>query len=89
MTDTHTQEALTWEIGIPLATNPRMVKTMALVTALSVLIPILIMGLIFGSQGEWDQIGTLIWIFLLADLGLFVLFMLILLIVFGNRMNTR
>jgi hypothetical protein len=82
-------EPLTWEIGIPLATNPRMIKTMALVTALSVLIPVVIMSLIFGSQGDWDQIGSLVQIFVLVGLGLFVMFILIMLIVFGNRMNTR
>jgi hypothetical protein len=66
-----------------------MIKTMALVTALSVLIPVVIMSLIFGSQGDWDQIGSLFQIFVLVGLGLFVMFILIMLIVFGNRMNTR
>ena len=90
MTDVKPAESeLTWEIGIPLATNPRMVKTMAIVSALSAFIPVLIMGVIFGSQGEWDQIGTMAWIFALIGLGMFVMFMLIMLIFFGNRIRTR
>ena len=82
-------DALRWEIGIPLVTNPRMLRTMAIVTALSVLIPTLILGMIFASQGHWDQIGSIAGIFALVGLGLFGLFLLVMLVFFGNRLQTR
>lgn len=80
---------LVWEIGIPLATNPRMLKTMALVAVLAALIPSALMSVILGAQGEWDGILPLLGIFMLVGLGVWISFVLIMLVVFGNRLQTR
>ncbi|ADC60977.1 hypothetical protein [Allochromatium vinosum] len=78
-----------WEIDIPLATNPRLLKTLALVAGLAALIPSLFMSVILAAQGEWDGIPALAGLFALVGVGLFVSFVLIALIVFGNRLRTR
>ncbi len=80
---------LSWEIGIPLLTNPRMLKTVALVVVLSVLVVLLLVGVVIASQGEWGDILALAKIFALVGVGLFVLFVLVMGVVFGNRLRTR
>lgn len=49
-----------WEIDIPLATNPRLLKTLALVSGLAALISSLFMSVILGAQGDWDDIAPLL-----------------------------
>lgn len=78
-----------WEVDIPLATNPRLLKTLALVAGLAALICSLFMSVILGAQGDWEEIPPLVGIFALVGVGLFVAFVLIALIVFGNRLRTR
>ena len=80
---------LSWEIGIPLVTNPRMLRTFALVTALSMAVVVVLLGVVFGSQGDWDSVLTMAKIFALVGVGLFVLFVLVMGLVFGNRLRTR
>lgn len=43
---------VTWEVDIPLVTNPRLLKTLALVAGLATLIPSLLLSLILGAQGD-------------------------------------
>lgn len=80
---------LTWEIGIPLVTNPRMLRTFALVTGLSVAVVVLLLGVVFGSQGDWEQVLVMARVFALVGVGLFLLFLLVMALVFGNRLRTR
>ena len=80
---------LSWEIGIPLVTNPRMLRTFALVTALSVVLVVLLLGAVSGSQGDWGAVLTMTKIFALVGVGLFLLFLLVMGLVFGNRLRTR
>lgn len=80
---------LTWEIGIPLVTNPRMLRTFALVTGLSVAVVVLLLGVVFGSQGDWEEVLVMARIFALVGVGLFLLFLLVMGLVFGNRLRTR
>ena len=89
MTEQAEQSQLSWEIGIPLVTNPRMLRTFALVTALSMVLVVLLLGVVFGSQGDWDSVRTMAKIFALVGVGLFVLFVLVMGLVFGNRLRTR
>ncbi len=83
------ESQLTWEIGIPLVTNPRMLKTVGLVVAMSVLVVLLLVGVVLASQGEWDDILALAKIFTLVGLGLHAVFLLVMGLVFGNRLRTR
>jgi hypothetical protein len=80
---------LRWEIGIPLLTNPRMLKTFALVTALAMGLVVLLLGVVLGSQGDWESVATMAKIFALVGIGLYVLFLLVMGLVFGNRLRTR
>jgi len=82
-------EAITWEIGIPLVTNPRLVRTMAVVAALSALIPVLLMTVIFGSQGDWEAVLMVARIFAVVGVGLFIAMLLVMALVFRNRIQTR
>jgi hypothetical protein len=80
---------LSWEIGIPLVTNPRMLWTFALVTGLSMAVVVLLIGVVFGSQGEWEEVLVMARIFALVGVGLYLLFLLVMGLVFGNRLRTR
>jgi hypothetical protein len=85
----HSNARLSWEFDIPLLTNPRMLRTFALGTALSVAVVVLLLGVVFGSQGDWEAVLTMAKIFALVGVGLFVLFVLVMGLVFGNRLRTR
>lgn len=82
-------DAITWDVAIPLVTNPRMVRTIAMVSVLSALIPALLLGVVFAAQGEWNQILTLAGIFAAVGVGLFAAFLVIMALVFGNRYEAR
>jgi hypothetical protein len=80
---------LTWDIGIPLVTNPRMLGTIAKVAALSTLLIVLLMSVFAASQGEWDTILPLAGLFALLGGGVFGLLLFVMLVVLGNRLRTR
>jgi hypothetical protein len=80
---------LSWEIGIPLVTNPRILSNLAQVMALSMALVVLLLGVVFGSQGDWDSVLTMAKIFALVGVGLFVLSLLAMGVAFGNRLCTR
>jgi len=78
MTDKKPPDAeLSWEIGIPLLTNPRMLKTFALVTALAMAVVVLLLAVVLGSQGDWNDIAPIAGVFALVGVGLYVLFLLV------------
>lgn len=83
------ESQLRWEIGIPLITNPRMLRTFALVTALSIVLVVLLLGVVFGSQGDWEAVLTIAQIFALVGIGLYLLSLLVMGLVFGNQLRTR
>jgi hypothetical protein len=66
-----------------------MLRTFALVTVLSVTVVVLLLGVVFGSQGDWDDVLVMAEIFALVGVGLFVLFVLVMGLVFGNRLRSR
>ncbi len=80
---------LSWEIGIPLVTNPRVLRTFAVVTVLSVALVVLLLGVVFGSQGDWEAVLTIAEIFGVVGIGLYVLSLLVMALAFGNRLRTR
>jgi hypothetical protein len=85
----HSNARLSWEFDIPLLTNPRVLRTFALVTGLSMAVVVLLLGVVFGSQGEWEEVLMMARIFALVGVGLYLLFLLVMGLVFGNRLRTR
>jgi len=78
-----------WEIGVPLATNRRMLGQMALAFGLAAVIAYLLVAIALVAQGEWKALPPLAIAFAAAGGGLYALGLLIMLMVFGNRMNMR
>ncbi len=80
---------LTWEIEIPLVTNGRLVRTVAVVAALAALVPFVFLAVVFGSQGDWRAVATMAKIFGLVGLGLLAAMLLVMALVFRNRIRVR
>jgi hypothetical protein len=80
---------LAWEIDIPLVTNAYMVRTMLRVSLGSAAVVAALVSMMLAVQGAWDVIPPLLALFAAAGLGFFVLSLLIMLLVFGNRFKAR
>lgn len=78
-----------WEIGVPLVTNRRMLSQMALAFGLGAAIAYLFVAIALAAQGAWKSLAPLALGFAGADVGFFLLGLLIMLAVFGNRMTMR
>lgn len=83
------QEDLVWEIAIPLLSNRVMVGGMARVFAISGVIMSGLMAVLFGAQGDWALIVPISAGLLGLCVGLFVLSLLVMAVVFRNRMRFR
>lgn len=82
-------DALVWEIDVPLLNNAMITGALVKVFALSTAIGASILSLVFLTRGEYQSIAT-IWLALGAvGLGLILFALLIMLLVFGNRMHCR
>jgi hypothetical protein len=81
--------AIEWEMRVPLATNRRILGDMALVFGLGAVIAFLFIAVVMGAQGEWRSLKPLAIAFGAGGAGFFVLGLLIMLVVFGNRMAMR
>jgi hypothetical protein len=82
--DTH---PLSWECDVPLLTHPAMLGGIAIVLIISVLLVFALVGGIIGLQEGIKAVVPLAEMLLLVFGGLFVLALLIMLVVFGNRMR--
>jgi len=78
-----------WEIGVPLVTNRRMLGQMALAFGLGAAIAYLFVAIALAAHGEWKSLAPLALGFAGAGVGFFLLGVLIMLAVFGNRMTMR
>lgn len=83
------QHDLTWEIAIPLLSNRVVVGGMARVFAIAGAIMSGVMALLFGAQGDWALIGPMSAGLFGLCAGLFVLSLLVMAVVFRNRMRFR
>lgn len=83
------ESELKWEIDIPLLNNRIFMKQIFFAFFITFIIVSTLMSIIFLSQGESESIKMLILIFFLVCLGLFVLSILVMLIIFGNKMTLR
>jgi hypothetical protein len=80
---------LKWEINIPLLNNRILMRQIFLIFLITYIIISILMSVIFITQGDLKQVPTILFIFLLVCLGLYILTILIMFIVFGNRMSLR
>lgn len=87
MGDRADRTALSWEVAVPLWSNPLIVGATAKVFAFAAIGVAGMLSLIFLIQGEYDAIGPLWLAFAAVGAGLFVLGLLIMALVFGNRLH--
>jgi len=80
---------LTWEIEVPLLSNRAVVGGMARVLVITGAIICGLMAVLFGAQGEWELIAPVSAGLLGACVGLFVPSLLVMVLVFRNRIRFR
>ena len=80
---------IAWAIAVPLLNNRAMVGGLVRVFGIAVLLMSGLMTIIFGSQGEWQVLPPLLLMFLAIFVGLIVAALLVMAIVFRNRMLFR
>jgi hypothetical protein len=80
---------LVWEISVPLLGDKLVVGGLLRVFLIAAAISAGILTVIFAVQGEWESIGPIWLAFGLTGLGLFALGLVVILLVFGNRMHCR
>ena len=78
-----------WTIDIPLLNNKILIRQMLMVFFLTFVIVSLLMLVIFLAQGGLGAMPKLLLIFFLVCLGLFALSILVMLVIFGNKMTLR
>ena len=82
-------EKKTWEIKIPLITNPLILLDSLKVFGIAFLIIGLLFLVIFGAQGEVETLWPLLGMFAIIFAGLTILSFLIMVVVFGNKFHCR
>lgn len=80
---------LIWEVSVPLLGDALLAGGVLRAFLLAAAISAALMTLVFATQGEWDSIGPIWLAFGLVGLGLSALGLLVMLLVFGNRMHCR
>jgi hypothetical protein len=78
-----------WEIAVPLLSNRAMVGGVVKAFGIAALLIGVLMTVVFGSQGEWDVLPQLLLVFLAIFAGFIVLSLLVMAVVFRNRMLFR
>ncbi len=78
---------LTWECNIRLLREPLLLGSVVKAFAIVYLLMALLMGVIFLGQGEWRVWLDMLWLFALVTGALLVLSVLIMLLIFRNRMD--
>ncbi len=89
MKDESDPSVLSWEIRIPLVTNGLLLLDWTKVLLLSFLLMFGLLAVAFGTQGEWETLLPLLPIFGGILGGIFILGLLIMLLLFGNRFHLR
>lgn len=89
MNEQNEKREIKWEIDIPLLNNKILVRQMIMVFFITYIIISVLISTIFLVQGEAESIPMLLLMFFLVCLGLFVLSILVMLLIFGNRMTLR
>ena len=81
--------AISWEVDIPLVTNPNMVGAWFKAMSATYLLCMVILGAIFIGTGEFESLPMIAAIFALVTLGIALAGLLIMLVLFGNRFSAR
>ncbi len=84
-----TDNSISWEVDIPLITNPNMVGAWLKAMGATYLLCMLFMVPVFIGTGEAGQLPSVAGIFALTVIGLTLFGLLIMLLVFGNRFRAR
>jgi len=83
------REPISWDISVPLLTNPHIAKAWIKAMAATYLLCMVIMVPIFLGTGEAEAIPQVAGMFLAVVLGITLMGFLIMLVVFGNRSHVR
>lgn len=84
-----TDEMLRWNIDVPLATNPYMVKLVAVCFVGGAILSWSFLAVVLCLDGHWLLAGQTLVAFVVIGVGLTGLGVVIMLVVFGNRLPTR
>ena len=82
-------EKITWEVDIPLISNPNILGAWVKAMGATYLLSMLVLGTVFLGTGEWRQLPLLAGMFLLVVAGLTLVGLLIMLLVLGNRFRAQ
>lgn len=82
------KESITWETDLRLF-GPEMVKGWSLAMAATWLVMMLILGIVFVAQGEFDALPDMALVFLAVTAGLWVLGFLVMALLFRGRYRVR
>ncbi len=80
---------IAWDIRIPLVTNPVMLRAMAVASFGAGLLVAGLVGLLLAVQGEWGLALRMAGLLAAAGAGLFAVALVVMLLVFGNRLQLR
>lgn len=83
----HTPARLSWDCEITLFKEPLLLASIFKAFLAVYLIIALLMGVIFLGQGEWREWLDIMWVFSVLIVAMLVLSLLIMLIIFRNRMT--
>jgi len=81
--------AWSWEVDVPLVTNPLVRRQFVVVAGVAGLVMALLMSFVFATTGEFDAIPMMLLISLLAAVGLGILLFVVAILFFGNRIRVR
>lgn len=80
---------MTWDIDIALLTNPYMVRSLLKVTLGAAALTGILVSFLLAIQGDWALVAPMLGLFAAAGVGFFLLSLLIMWAVFGNRQPVR
>lgn len=82
-------EPLSWEISVPLWTDPLMLGATFKLCFFTVLVSAGLLSVVFLAIGEPEAVASTWMVFSLVGVGLFIAMLLVMALVFGNRMHYR
>lgn len=77
--------ALQWEVAVPLLANRIIMSQWTALTLISTLGTGVVLALIIGVTGGWDSVGPMLGVFALVGAAFWILGVVVMLLVFGNR----
>lgn len=84
------QPQLSWEVDVPLLSNPRYLRAVLLIAGLSGLgLPLLLIGPLLLIQGDGRALLSLAQLFVILTLVFLLLMLIAMAVIFGNRLRFR